>query len=56
MVSVLFDDKETADEILQEQDPRNHRQIGRRVKNFDQKKWDESCLEIVKRGIRAKVG
>ena len=52
--AMLFDDKETADAILKESDPRNHKWLGRRVQNFDQKKWDKNCMDIVKRGNKAK--
>lgn len=52
---MLFDDKETADAILKELDPRNHKWLGRRVQNFDQNKWDKNCMDIVKRGNKAKV-
>lgn len=51
---MLFEDKETAEHVLKEKDPRNHKQLGRRVQNFEQKKWDANCVNIVKCGNMAK--
>ena len=53
--SELFGDSETAHKILQTADPKEHKKLGRQVKNFDQKIWDKKCIRIVKRGNKAKV-
>ncbi|XP_063414875.1 uncharacterized protein LOC134696847 [Mytilus trossulus] len=50
----LFKDKETASEILAEHEPREHKRLGRQVKNFDQNTWDDNCMDIVIRGNKAK--
>ncbi|XP_071149809.1 peptidyl-prolyl cis-trans isomerase G-like [Mytilus edulis] len=50
----LFKDKETASEILAEHEPREHKRLGRQVKNFDQSTWDDNCMDIVIRGNKAK--
>jgi ribA/ribD-fused uncharacterized protein len=42
----LFD-PEMIDHILQETNPAQHRTLGRRIKNFDQTKWDTYCQDIV---------
>ena len=52
---MLFKDQETADRVISELEPREQKQLGRMVQNFNQKLWDEKCLEIVKRGNSEKV-
>lgn len=46
----LFIDKETADEILKATLPSQHKELGRRVKNFDQAVWDTYKRDIVFQG------
>lgn len=46
----LFCDEEIAQEILNETNPKNIKALGRKIKNFDQKVWDEHKFEIVVRG------
>ncbi|CAC5419602.1 unnamed protein product [Mytilus coruscus] len=52
--AILFKDKETAYEILEEHEPREHKKLGRKVKNFDQHTWDDNCMDIVICGNKAK--
>lgn len=52
--AVLFNDTEMANKILYEQSPKLQKAFGRKVKNFDSKKWDSVKYEIVKKGLRAK--
>lgn len=40
----LFNDEEVAKEMLQTTDPKTHKALGRRVRNFDSARWDESML------------
>lgn len=47
---MLFGDKEIAAEILLKKDPKDHKALGRKVKNFDSNVWDEKCKEIVYQG------
>ena len=53
--TALMKDHETADYILTLDDPREMKQEGRNVRNFDQKLWDENCQAIVEKGNIAKV-
>ena len=53
--TVLMEDHEIADYILTLDDPREMKQQGRYVRNFDQKLWDENCQAIVETGNIAKV-
>jgi len=46
----LFNDNETLEEILKSDSPNQVKNLGRKVKNFDPKLWDEQKYEIVKRG------
>ena len=41
--------------ILATDKPREHKRLGRRVKKFDGKAWNEKCEDIVKCGNLAKV-
>jgi ribA/ribD-fused uncharacterized protein len=52
--AILFGDKEYADEIMKSDDPREQKSLGRKVRNFDDKKWKAKCRDIVKRGNYAK--
>ena len=52
---MLFKDKEIAKKILESQEPREQKALGRRVSNFDEEVWKQKCKEIVKRGNEAKV-
>lgn len=45
----LFSDNETLEEILKSDSPNQAKILGRKVKNFDPKPWDEQKYEIVKR-------
>ena len=43
----LFNDNEMLNAIMQTSDPREIKVYGRQVKNFDAKKWEENCRDIV---------
>lgn len=43
----LFDDKEIANRILEEQDPSNQQKLGRTIKNFNEEVWNKNKLGIV---------
>lgn len=45
--ALLFQDKETAQEILKENNPKNIKALGRKIKNFDEKVWNDKKLCIV---------
>lgn len=46
----LFRDFETFAKILDATDPKEIKALGREVRNFDPKKWNEHKFEIVKKG------
>lgn len=45
----LFNDNETLKEILKSDTPNQAKSLGRKVKNFDPKLWDEQKYEIVRK-------
>ncbi len=48
--ALLFDDIETASEILKTKDPRVIKDLGREVKNFNEARWDAAKVGIVREG------
>jgi ribA/ribD-fused uncharacterized protein len=47
MKAILFNDQEIAKKILAKNNARENKELGRQVKNFDERKWRESAEEIV---------
>ena len=54
MKAVTFNDMETADEILNETGPKIIKNLGRKVKNYDDEKWSEIRYDIMKKACYAK--
>jgi len=52
--ALIFNDHEIADKILGEQNPYKIKMLGRKVKNFDEKRWADSRFDITFKGIYAK--
>lgn len=48
--AMLFNDQEVANSIMLEPSPKKQRALGRKVKNFDSKKWDMMKEQIVEDG------
>lgn len=48
--AMLFSDQEIADIIMLEPSPKKQRALGRKVRNFDHKKWDMMKEQIVEDG------
>ena len=48
--AISFDDQETADEIALEPEPSKQKALGRKVKRFDNKKWNAKREKIVEDG------
>jgi len=48
--ALLFDDIETSIKILNIDNPRKVKKLGREIKNFDNKIWNENKIEIVTQG------
>ncbi|KAH7380798.1 hypothetical protein BKA66DRAFT_419836 [Pyrenochaeta sp. MPI-SDFR-AT-0127] len=46
----LFNDEAIAKKMLATTDPKTHKGLGRKVKNFDGKRWDDEKLRIVEEG------
>lgn len=49
-----FDDQETLKRILSSSDPKEQKELGRKVKNFDSKIWDINARDAVYRGCKLK--
>jgi ribA/ribD-fused uncharacterized protein len=52
--ALLFNDAEVYDEIMAADNPRDYKKLGRKIRNFDSKVWDEKKYEIVVEGNKAK--
>jgi len=52
---VLFNDHETAKQIMKAKSPVVQKRLGRKVKPFDPRLWDSKCVSVVKKGNMAKV-
>lgn len=46
----LFGDKETLEKILVASHPKQAKDLGRKIRGFNQKVWDEHCCDIVFKG------
>uniref|UniRef100_A0A914XL77 NADAR domain-containing protein n=1 Tax=Plectus sambesii TaxID=2011161 RepID=A0A914XL77_9BILA len=52
--AVHFKDDEHAAMILATDEPRLHKQLGRKVEHFVPQEWNDVCLDVMKRGSFAK--
>jgi ribA/ribD-fused uncharacterized protein len=52
--AVHFGDKETADLILAEENPKEQKKLGRAVKNFNPKIWEDISYDVMLQGLYAK--
>lgn len=52
--ALLFNDTETAAKILATRSPKDHQELGRKVKNFNQSFWDQHKEKIVYDGNYAR--
>lgn len=52
----LFGDDETLQQILECQDPKTAKALGRKVKDFDEDVWKSNCRQLVTEGNVAKFG
>lgn len=52
--AIVFEDYDTARQILNTTDPSTHKSLGRRVSNFDDDVWMKVAYQIVVEGNRAK--
>lgn len=52
--AILFNDNEVAEKIMMTKDVREQKSLGRKVKNFDLKIWNQNALDIVYKGNKAK--
>lgn len=48
--AALFNDLDMIERMSRENNPKNHKALGRRVRNFDDDTWDMYCCDIVKLG------
>ena len=52
--ALLFNDNESNVKIMETNDPRTQKALGRKVKNYDQNIWEKHRFDIVVRGNYAK--
>ena len=52
--ALIFNDAEVYDEIMAADNPRDYKNLGRKIRNFDGKVWDTKKYEIVVEGNKAK--
>lgn len=52
--AILFNDLDTAKQILTSKFPYHHKQLGRKITNFSESRWNEECKNIVKMGNKEK--
>jgi len=50
--AILFKDFETASEILEIENPKDIKDLGRKVKNFNSAIWDKHKYDLVKKGLK----
>jgi ribA/ribD-fused uncharacterized protein len=50
----LFADMKTYEKVLASKDPREQKALGRQVKEFDQRIWEQHCLKIMVPALVAK--
>lgn len=50
----LFNDEETLALIMEANNPKDQKRLGRLIKNFDATKWNKVCKDVVYRGNLAK--
>lgn len=55
LLTVLMDDKESAELILALHEPAEIKKVGRNVQNFNQELWESRCLDVVEKGNMEKV-
>ena len=54
--AMVFNDAESADKIMKTREPKTQKALGRKVKNFNGKKWDEVKEQAVEDGNYWKFG
>lgn len=52
--ALLFDDEEIFQKIMKSNSPKTHKSLGRKIKNFDQKIWDQNKEKILYDGLFGK--
>jgi len=49
-----FDDKETLEKMMKSPTTKAVKALGKKVRNFEDTKWNEACLKHLSKGLRAK--
>lgn len=52
--ALYFNDTNIANKILNKKNPRDQKELGRKVLNFDKYTWDNVCYDIMKTGVKEK--
>lgn len=50
----LFKDVQCMEKIMQKVNPKDHKSLGNRCKNFQEEKWNAASTEMMKKGLMAK--
>ena len=54
--ALLFKDDEVYQEIMTADNPRDYKKLGRKIRGFEQERWDDRKYDIVVEGNKAKFG
>lgn len=52
--ALLFNDLKTAQKILETESPKEQKDLGRQIKNFNPDVWDKNCFSIMLKGLKEK--
>jgi ribA/ribD-fused uncharacterized protein len=54
MKAQMFEDVETLEKLKKTPTTKAAKALGKKVKGFDDTKWNEKCIDILRKGLRAK--
>ncbi|GMT10907.1 hypothetical protein PFISCL1PPCAC_2204, partial [Pristionchus fissidentatus] len=54
MKAAVFDDIDTAEDVMKERNPKRMKSLGKNVKGFQQQRWDQLSPQVMKKALTAK--